>query len=214
MGRKDLTSFPNKGQREGIKCQSQQRGMQAQPLGILFTCYPYPNPTKTRGECKNPRAVDSQGDLGHPHLTIRQSSSKNEQNPGGETPGEKELGHLLPVQGQPWVPVKCCLFELSGTRRSRCQTWKSSELIPPAGGSELPVELRDGEGAAGGTAREVVRVVFTRRGFSTAEVPAGICQAALPGKAAEVSLRVCLSLHLPARLLPPDPGPRHALKAD
>lgn len=69
------------------------------------------------------------------------------------------------------------------------------------------MEQRDGEGATGSTAREFVRAVFTTRGFSKAEIPAGICQAALPGKAAEVSLqqlRVCLS----------HPPPRHALKAD
>lgn len=65
-------------------------------------------------------------------------------------------------------------------------------LIPPS----LPAGHRDGEGAAGSTARELVSAVFTRRGFSQAEIPAGICQAALPGRAAEVSLQqlwVCLS---------------------
>lgn len=170
-------------------------------------------------ECKNPRAVDSKGDLGHPHLTIRQSSSKNDQNPGGETPGGEELWHLLRVQGQPWIPVKS-LFVLSGTRRSRCQTWKTLPL-PPCQRLRAPCGAEGWEGAAGSTAREVVRAVFTRRGFSKAEIPAGICQAALPGKAAEVSLqklRVCPShpAALPGCCLPvpADPGPRHALKAD
>lgn len=107
--------FPTKGRGEESNA-SRSRGRCKPSLwGILFMCYPHPNPTKTPGEGKNPRA---KGDLGHPHLTIRQSSSKNEQNPGGETPGEEELWHVLPVQGQLWVLVKCCLFELSGTWQS------------------------------------------------------------------------------------------------
>lgn len=119
-----------------------------------------------------------------------------------------------------WLNAVCLSCQERGRADVRHGKAQTSSLIPRAGGSDLLAELRDGEGAAGGTARELVRAVFTRRGFSTAEVPTGICQAALPGKAAEVSLQqlqLCLSLCFPARLLLPvlaDPGPRHALKAD
>lgn len=135
-----------------------------------------------------------------------------------EKPGEEELWHVLLVQAQPWIPVQCLSVCAVGNVVEPMSD--KEQLIPPS----LPAAPCGAEGwggSAGSTARELVRAVFTRRGFSKAEIPAGICQAALPGKAAEVSLqqlRVCLSL--PASLpgcclpIPADPGPRHALKAD
>lgn len=163
--------FPTKGRGKESNASHSRGGCKPSLWGILSMCYPHPSPPKTPGECKNPRAISSNGDLAHPHLTTRQSSSKNEQHPGEETPGKEELWHLLPVRGRRGSrlnPVCVCSQERgrAGGRHGTLQAHPCCQQLRCPRGAE-------GRGSRRRHSQGTCQAVFTREAFPWLRFPRG-----------------------------------------
>lgn len=174
MGRKYSMSFPNKGQREGIKRQPQQRGMQAQPLGHPLHVLSTPQSSKNTGGMQKPQSHQFQRGFGSPSPDHKAKLFQKRTTSRRGNPWKGGALAPAPCAGQPRVPAQSRLCVQSGARQSRWQTRNaaSPSLLPAAAMS--PRSRGEGEPQEAQPGNLSGRV-YTR-GFPMAEIPAGICQ--------------------------------------